>query len=296
MKLASYNIHFGVGRDGVCDLARALEAVRHCDIIGLQEVDSYWERSGNVEQVAQIRALMPEHDLAYGPGVEVIKRDAATGEPVRGRRRRSGNIILSRYPILTVRNFPLPKYGASGPKLDIQKALLEVSVDTPLGPLRVYNTHLCHLSEQQRKLQLEFILDIHHRARVEGTPLSGTHPKDASFASEPALAPVPEHAVLLGDLNLLPSGEAYSTIAGATGNRWTRVPRLGGFVDAWVAAGHDEQIGIAQGEVDGATSGDHTRRIDYCFVSEALADRVVAVHVPYDAVGSDHYPVVVTME
>lgn len=296
MKIATYNMHFGVGRDGRCDLARALEAVRHADIIGLQEVDSYWERSGNVDQVELIAALMPEHDLAYGPGVEVVKRDAATGEVVRGRRRRSGNVILSRYPILTVRNFPLPKYGASGPKLDILKALLEVSVDTPFGPLRVYNTHLCHLSEQQRKLQLEFMLDIHARARLEGTPLSGTHPKDTSFASEPALAPVPENAVLLGDLNLLPSGEAYGVLAGATGNRWTRVPRLGGFVDAWVAAGRDEQIGIGQGEVDGATSGDGMRRIDYCFVSDSLADRVAAIEVPYDAVGSDHYPVIVTLQ
>lgn len=296
MKLASYNIHFGVGRDGRCDLARALDPVRGADIIGLQEVDSYWDRSGNVDQVELIRELMPEYDLAYGPGVEVVKRDAATGEAVRGRRRRSGNVTLSRYPILTVRNFPLPKYGAAGPKLDIQKALLEVSVDTPFGGLRVYNTHLCHLSEPQRKLQLEVMLDIHNRARFEGTPLSGTHPKDASFASEPALAPVPENAVLLGDLNLLPSGEAYSVLAGATGNRWTRVPRLGGFVDAWVAAGRNEQIGIGEGEIDGATSGDRTRRIDYCFVSETLADRVKAIEVPYGAVGSDHYPVIVTLE
>ncbi|QRM32372.1 endonuclease/exonuclease/phosphatase family protein [Microvirga sp. VF16] len=296
MKLATYNIHFGVGRDGRCDLVRALDAVREVDIIGLQEVDSYWDRSGNVDQVELIRELMPEHDLAYGPGVEVVKRDAVTGAVVRGRRRRSGNIILSRYPILTVRNFPLPKYGASDPKLDIQKALIEVSLDTPLGPLRVYNTHLCHLSEPQRKLQLEFMLDIHHRAQREGTPLSGTHPKDASFASEPALAPVPENAVLLGDLNLLPSGEAYSAIAGATGNRWTRVPRLGGFVDAWVAAGHDEQAGIGRGEVEGATSGDRSRRIDYCFISESLAERVAAAEVRYDAEGSDHYPVIVTME
>ncbi|MDQ0469343.1 endonuclease/exonuclease/phosphatase family protein [Labrys wisconsinensis] len=295
MKLATYNIHFGVGRDGRCDLARALDAVRDVDIIGLQEVDSHWDRSGNVDQVELIRELMPEHDLAYGPGVEVVKRDAATGDVVRGRRRRSGNVVLSRYPILTARNFPLPKYGAAGPKLDIQKALIEVSVDTPLGPLRVYNTHLCHLSEEQRALQLAFLLDIHRRARLEGAPLSGTHPKDASFASEPVLAPVPDNAVLLGDLNLLPSGQAYDLLAGATGNRWTRVPRLGGFVDAWVAAGRDEQIGIGQGEIDGATSGDRTRRIDYCFVGESLADRVEAIEVRYDAEGSDHYPVVVTM-
>lgn len=295
MKLASYNVHFGVGQDGRGDLARALNAVRGADIIGLQEVDTHWQRSGDVDQVALIAELMPDYDLAYGPGVEVVKLDG-DGKPVLGKRRRSGNLILSRYPILSVRNFPLPKYGAAGPKLDIQKALLEVSVETPVGPLRVYNTHLCHLSEHQRKLQLEYLLDIHHRAPFEGALLTGNHPNDASFASEPPLAPVPRNAVVLGDLNLLPNGEAYKVIAGDTGNRWKRVPRLGGFVDAWVAAGHDELAGIGPDESYGATSGDRARRIDYCFVSEALADRVKAAEVLSDADGSDHYPVIVTLD
>ncbi|WP_321897315.1 endonuclease/exonuclease/phosphatase family protein [Burkholderia cepacia] len=296
MKLATYNIHYGVGTDGVYDLGRALDAVRDVDIIGLQEVDSYWDRSGNVDQTELIREQMPEHDLAYGVCIDVIKRDSATGEVVRGRRRRSGNVILSRYPILSVRNFPLPKFGSAGHKLDLQKSIVEVSVETPLGLLRVYNTHLCHLSEDQRQLQIQHFLDIHNRAPSEGRQLSGKHPKDPGFSSEPELAAVPENAVLLGDLNLRPNGEAYSLLAGATGTMWGRVPRLGGFVDAWVAAGHEEQVGNGDREEYGVTSADKRRRIDYCFVSDALADRVTGTEVRQDAPGADHYPVVVTMQ
>ncbi|UCI31749.1 endonuclease/exonuclease/phosphatase family protein [Mesorhizobium sp. B4-1-4] len=294
MKLVTYNVHFGVGQDGHCDLARALDAVKNADIIGLQEVDSFWERSGNIDQVELIRQLMPEHDMAYGAGFEIAKRSKESGEMVSGPRRRSGNVILSRYPILSVRNFPLPKYGSGGGKLDIQKALLEVSVETPLGPLRVYNTHLCHLSEKQRSLQLEIFLEIDRRARLEGPALSGIHPGDESFAGEPALVSVPEKAVLLGDLNFLSTTKSYSILAGDTGDRWGRVTRIGGFVDAWCAAGHDELDGTGETS-DSATSGDGKRRIDYCFVSESLSSRVVSARVLRDAKGSDHYPVEVIL-
>jgi len=296
MEIVSYNMHYGVGMDGKYDLARVLDAVRDADIIALQEVDSYWDRSGNVDQIELIREQMPDHDLAYGSNVDVVKRDAATGAPVRGRRRRSGNITLSRYPILTIRNFPLPKYGSAGPKLDIQKALLEISVDTPLGPLRVYNSHFCHLSDAQQTLQAEYVLDIHRRAPLEGSPLSGGHPKDPSFSSEPPLAPVPVNAIVLGDLNFRPNTAAYSVLMGDIGRQWQRVPRLGAFVDAWVVAGNQEQVGLGEVEEFGATSGDRLRRIDYCFVSETLSPRVVSAEVLYDAKGSDHYPLQVIME
>jgi len=296
MKIVSYNMHYGVGMDGKYDLARVLDAVRDADIIALQEVDSHWDRSGNMDQIELIRAQMPDHDLAYGSNVDVVKQDDRMGEIVRGCRRRSGNITLSRYPILTVRNFPLPKYGSAGPKLDIQKSLLEIGIDTPLGPLRVYNSHFCHLSDAQQTLQAEYVLDIHRRAPLEGSPLSGGHPKDPSFSSEPPLPAVALNAIILGDLNFRPNTAAYNVLMGDIGRQWQRVPRLGGFVDAWVAAGHPEQVGLGEVEEFGATSGDRLRRIDYCFVSEALSDRVVSAEVTYDAIGSDHFPLCIVME
>lgn len=296
MRVATYNIHYGVGQDGRYDLPRALDSIHDADIIGLQEIDSYWDRSGNDEQVELIRELMPEYDLAYGPCFEALKRSATTGEVIRGNRRRSGNIILSRYPILTVRNFPLPRYGAAHPHLDIQKSLMEVSVETPLGPLRIYNTHLCHLTEAHRKLQADYLVDVCRRAPDEGAPLTGSHPLDATFSSEPPLPPVPEDALLLGDFNFRPNEPAYEVVAGWHSKIFKRVPRLGGFVDAWVAAGHQEQVGLGDIEEFGATSPGRLRRVDYCFVSESLANRVKSAEVRYDAQGSDHFPVVVDMK
>ncbi len=39
MKLATYNIHYAVGRDGHADITRIAEAVRGADVIALQEVE-----------------------------------------------------------------------------------------------------------------------------------------------------------------------------------------------------------------------------------------------------------------
>ena len=46
MRLVSYNIQYGRGRDGVFDLKRIATAIAGADVIALQEVERYWLRSG----------------------------------------------------------------------------------------------------------------------------------------------------------------------------------------------------------------------------------------------------------
>ena len=70
MKIVTYNIQFGQGRDGRVDLDRIIAAVDGADVIALQEVDRFWTRSGNTDQVAFIRAAFVGYDAVYGPGVD----------------------------------------------------------------------------------------------------------------------------------------------------------------------------------------------------------------------------------
>ena len=293
MRVVSYNIHFGVGQDGVGDLGRVIDVVREADILALQEVDTHWDRSGNVDQVAEIAARLPDHDWIYGPAIDVAKWGRGGSAPMKRRRRRSGNMILSRFPILSARNHLLPKLGAKH-KLDMQKAVLEAIVETPLGPLRVYGTHLCHLCDEQRLIQVERFLDLHARGPDEGPALSGDHMTDDSFSGEPPLPPVPRPAILLGDFNFLPDSAPYARLAGPFGPRWGRVTRSGGFVDAWLAAGHPDEMATGRTNPDGATSGDDVRRIDYCFVTDDLAAHIADAQVRQDVKASDHYPLFVT--
>ena len=74
IKIVTYNIQFGRGRDSKVDLGRIIDAVRGADVIALQEVDRFWTRSHMVDQVEVLVDAFPGYDYAFGAGV-----DQATG-------------------------------------------------------------------------------------------------------------------------------------------------------------------------------------------------------------------------
>jgi endonuclease/exonuclease/phosphatase family metal-dependent hydrolase len=298
MKVATYNIHFGVGVgvDGRCDVERIVDAVRSADIIALQEVEVNWHRSGNIDQPSVIASLLPDHEVAWGPTVDVRKplpEGRAAG------RRQFGNMILSRFPVTSIRNHLLPKYGAAS-VLDMQKGALEALIETPFGPVRIYSLHLCHVSEHQRAIQIRRLLDIHDRAVPEGPVISGSHPTDASWSGEAEPIALPHDTVLLGDFNCGPGSSIYATLVGDLSARFGHVTRRGGFVDAWCAAGNPCNSKGARGEDLGATLYESFadkigQRIDFCFLTERLSKLVTAAEVSTDADGSDHQPLTVTL-
>jgi endonuclease/exonuclease/phosphatase family metal-dependent hydrolase len=298
--IATYNIQYGIGLDGRFDLARIVEVIGNIDIVALQEVETNWERSGNRNIPAQLQEMMPDHYAAWGPNIDVLKTHDPLGSSPRARRQ-FGNMIFSRFPILSIRNHLLPRYGAAT-QLDMQRGALEATIAMPGGSVRVYCTHLCHLSEDQRCRQLERLVEIVHAAPFEGPPLSGSHDRDLSWSSEPPLTAVPADAIILGDFNCTPDGSAYAVLAGEGSERRGRMARLGHFVDAWDAA--RERKGLLSGAThDGATRYTDNppqpgkgRRVDFCFLPLRFEHRVASAHVLADAVGSDHLPLIVELE
>ena len=287
MKLVTYNIQFGLGRDGRYDLARIATEVAGADIIALQEVDRHWQRSGCVDSPAVLAAHLPEHHWVYGANLDMdaSHRDAA-GRLV-NRRRQFGTMILARAPIVSSRNHLLPKYATLTQHSIQQGALEAVVVSERAGPLRIYSLHLSHLSTATRLPQIEALLDIHARAPGEGGAWCGGHPEPDAGWTEGGMPPMPADAIVLGDFNFTWNEPEYDHVIGPSSPRYGRLNRSTGFVDAWVAAGH--------GEDEGATIPDG-RRIDYCFVSSALASRIRVARIDADATGSDHYPLWVEMD
>jgi endonuclease/exonuclease/phosphatase family metal-dependent hydrolase len=287
MKLVSYNIQYGLGKNGVYDLARIAHEVEDADIVALQEVDRHWQRSGCVDAPAVLGTHLPDHHWVYGANLDM---DASYRDPLGrlvNRRRQFGTMILSRLPIVSSRNHPLPKYGTLTQHSIQQGALEAIVVTAHEGPVRIYSLHLSHLCAATRLPQVDALLAIHARAPGEGGAWCGGHPDPAAGWTEGTMPPMPSKAILLGDFNCVATSEEYARIVGPASARYGRLNRLGGFVDAWVAAGHAETEGV---------TADNGNRIDYCFVSDALAPRVRSAQIDASAQGSDHQPLWVDID
>ena len=288
MKLVSYNIQYGRGRDGVFDLQRIVEAIAGADVIALQEVERYWQRSGMVDQPREIAELLGDYHWAYGAGLDVDASQRDGQGKLHNRRRQFGNLLLCRRPILSSRNHLLPKYASLGP-MSIQRSALEGVIETHRGFLRIYSVHLTHLCAETRLPQVQALLDIHQRATLEGAALCGAGLKE-EWTQDGIPPALPGEAILMGDFNMEPDSEEYVRIAGPLSPYGGRVTNPQGFVDAWVAAGNRELDGVT------ANIRDRGVRLDYCFVSASLADAITAGRIDDQAAGSDHQPLWVEID
>lgn len=169
LRVATFNIHHGVGLDGVLDLARIAATVERtgAEVVGLQEVDRHWsERSNFVDQATWLADALAM-DVTFGANLDLDP--PAAGAP----RRQYGTAILSAHKIRDTTNTLLPR-----PLGGEQRGLLEALIKVRGIPVRVFNTHLQHDSQIERLAQVARIREV--------------------------LATAKESVVLLGDLNATP--------------------------------------------------------------------------------------------
>ena len=286
MKFVSYNTQYGTGRDGVVDLERIARAVRGADVIALQEVERFSQRTGMQDQPALLATLLPGYFWVYGPGMDLSADVVAPDGRVSQQRRQFGNMLLCKSPILTARNHLLPKMGTLV-QFSLQRCALEGVIATVRGQaLRVYSVHLTHLDDADRAPQIEHLLHLHASAYGAGPGWCGSGVNAGMSEGLPAM-PMPREAVVMGDFNLTVASPLYARMVGPLSPEYGRMNLLDGFVDAWVAAGQSE------GEGNTCHSGTFStgQRIDYCFVSSVHAGRIQRAWIDDAADGSDHQPI-----
>lgn len=291
MKFVTLNMQFGLGADGKFDLARTADAVRGADIIALQEVERFWNRSGNTDQPAELARLLPDYHWVFAANLDLDASYNDREGRLIHRRRQFGLMVLSRWPILSKRVYPLPKFGAVAHH-SIQTGLLETVIDMPGYPVRVYTTHLSHLGEHVRKPQIDMMLDLIESAPALGGVWCGTHPVESDGWTEGGVPPMPSRALIAGDLNFTAETAEYDRFAGPTVAHYGRLVSTSGFRDAWVVAGNPEDCGITCPAISGAEEVSKTvsKRIDYCFVNSGLWGQIKRAWVDEKSTASDHLP------
>jgi endonuclease/exonuclease/phosphatase family metal-dependent hydrolase len=291
MKLVAYNTQYCKGKDGRIDIDRVVGTVAEADLIAFQEIERHWQRSGEVDQPAEIAKRLPKHHWAYGPYFDADASTVAGDGTVSNRRRQFGTMTLSKWPILSSRLHLLPKYK-TGPVFCMIAGCLETVIAAPGGPLRVYNIHLNDVSPDERLAQIARFFEVLEAAPREGGIWSG---HDEQWQTEP-VPPMPEDAIVLGDFNSLPGSREYEAIVGPLDKDfgYGRVDVGHRLVDAWVATGHKQEDGITfPGDSPGGK--EMPCRIDYVFTTLGLAPRLKSCRIDTAAQGSDHQPVWVEM-
>ena len=280
MLCVTYNIQYAKGKDGRYDLDRIVSELGDADLIALQEVETFVARSGDIDQAQALAERLPHMYWSYGPGIDADASKVENGRVI-NRRRQFGNMILSRWPLLSVTNHPLPKTALHG-IVHSRRAMIEAVIDTPLGPLRFASVHFDHVGPSTRLPQVAFARDLLLDGPRAGASWGG--PFDDGWFDQPE-PPMPASVILMGDCNFAPNSAEYDLMVGPKSRYFGRVQEAHGFADGWVAAGHAEDEGVTIVHAGGA------ERIDQCFVTHDLARRLSSARVDMDAQGSDHQPV-----
>lgn len=286
MQIVTYNIQWGKGRDGVVDLDRIARAVSGADLIALQEVERHWRDMEHADQVARLSALMPDHNSAFCTAIDFHNPH------VPAKRRQYGLMVLSRWPVLSIRSWPLPRASVLGQVSD-PSILMECVIGHPSRPFRLYVTHLNWISCRVRLRQVETMVQIIADALTEGPLISGPGAPDSDFGADwmmvprDEVPPMPAPAILTGDFNMTPASPEYSSLCGSLTPWAGRLIEQGLFADALTCAGMAEAEGTTFPGVD----GNPDERIDHIFVTPDLAGFVRAGWIDAEADGSDHQPV-----
>lgn len=146
LRVLTWNLHGGVGLDGIRDYARLMNCVASLDvdIAALQEVDGrLWDEAGTVADAFQ-------HHLGLH-GVFATAIETADGH--------YGQMLLSRWPFRSseIHDISVPTY-------EPRRAIV-ATVQTTSGGLRIIATHL-GLKVRERRIQAERLSEILGRSQM----------------------------------------------------------------------------------------------------------------------------------
>ena len=280
MELITWNIGRGRGPDGACDMGRLavdLGRLAHADVLCLQEVSSGYSDMPGLDGANQFLALTRLLH-GYTPVAGVVTDTQGPD----GVRQLFGNMMFSRFPVVQVFRHALP-WPADPEVMSMQRGMLEATLATPLGLLRVCATHLEYFSLRQRMAQLERLREL----QLEGGGHAGRQRPGSAVHGPFRALPRATATLLAGDFNFLPDTEEYQRLLAPFPDG------IPGFRDTWRlvhgSAVHAPTAGLRDTENAPFT-------VDYVFASEDLVHAVHAVRVDERPAGSSHQPVLLSLK
>ncbi len=135
IRVMTYNIHHAEGMDGNINLDRIATLINSAkvDLVGLQEMDRYADRSHNLDMVTELAHLTGMY-WAFGKNLELKNGDY-------------GNGILSSFPILDQKNQNYTMVKSSE-----RRGLLQVVININNQEIAFMNTHIDHCLDEEESI------------------------------------------------------------------------------------------------------------------------------------------------
>jgi endonuclease/exonuclease/phosphatase family metal-dependent hydrolase len=279
MRLVSWNIHWGCGKDGRIRIHAIIDVLRKLnpDVICLQEVAANHpelEGSASANQFKQLSGAFGGYHSVEHATSEIYKNNIP---------RLFGNMLLSKFRITQTHRYLLP-WPADPDHSGMPRGLLEVVLDTPGGKVRVATTHLEYFSSLQRMSQVRHLKYVH----AEACERSHLFQPDPNLEAPFQLGFRPASAILCGDFNFNAESAEY---------RELMVPGEGqalALVDAWRAI-HPNQARAPTAGLHGYPWPEKADCYDYFFLTDDLAPRIASAEVQSETSVSDHQPIVLEL-
>ncbi len=282
MKLITWNVQWCRGCDGWVNPARIVAAARAMadfDVLCLQEVACNYPGlpgGSGEDQYQTLAGLLAGYTPVKGAAIDVIGPD--------GDRRRFGNAIITRLPVLQAFRHLLP-WPADPSVPSMQRAAVEVVLQSRSGPLRVTTAHLEYYSAKQRAAQVERLRDL----QVEAADHAGDATHEEKKGGPFERVPRPACGVLTADFNFRPEDPLHARMQAPL------APGVPAYRDAWQLRHPGKPHAPTLGVHDKAQWPVPAFACDFVFVTEDLAGRVEDVVVDEATDASDHQPVLLVL-
>jgi len=284
MILITWNVQWCRGVDGVVDAARIVAEARRLadfDVLCLQEIaDNYPDPrlagSDGEDQFAKIAQSLPGYTAVPGVAVDQPGDD--------GRRRRFGNMILSRLPVRQVYRYLLP-YPCDAGVPGMPRIAIEAVVASGSREMRVITTHLEYYSAKQRMAQVEALRAIHAEGHAHARDGRVTMTDGGPFHTFVR----PPGTIITGDCNFEPGSPEHRRMLARFDDG---TPAL---ADAWdvlhAGSAHPATFKIYEKK----HPGEPELHCDFIFVGSELRSRLRTIAVDQKTQASDHQPVILAL-
>lgn len=283
MILMTWNVQWCRGVDGRVDPARIVAEAKRLadfDVLCLQEVadnfpDPRLAGASDEDQFARLAELLPGYTAVSGIAVD------HPGDG--GRRRRFGNMILSRLPVSQVFRHLLP-FGLDRGLKGMPRLAVEAIIAAEFGAVRVITTHLEYYSVPQRTSQVDALRAIHADGHAYARRGTVTDTSGGPFHTHLR----PAATLICGDFNFEPDDPLHPRMLAPYDDG---TPALH---DAW-EVGHPGTAHPSTFKIyEKMVPGEPELHCDFVFVNAPLARRLASITVDQKTQASDHQPVIAT--